>query len=94
MHTLRHTFAAHMVMAGVSLRAVQQLMGHATITTTEIYAHLAAGFAAQAVGALNLHVTKLPSLLSQLLSHRVQRSAKLLKDRYGEVPERPKGLPC
>jgi integrase len=40
LHTLRHTYAAHLVMAGVPLRTVQVLMGHASFKTTERYAHL------------------------------------------------------
>jgi integrase len=40
LHTLRHTFASHLVMAGVALPAVQKLMGHSDIQTTMIYAHL------------------------------------------------------
>lgn len=39
-HTLRHTFGAHLAQAGVSLRKIQAWMGHASIETTEIYAHL------------------------------------------------------
>ena len=37
---LRHTFASHLVMAGVQLREVQELMGHASFETTVRYAHL------------------------------------------------------
>lgn len=40
-HTLRHTFAARLVMAGVHLKTVQELMGHKTMTMTARYAHLA-----------------------------------------------------
>jgi integrase len=41
LHRLRHTFCAHLVMAGVPLRQVQLLAGHADYKTTETYAHLA-----------------------------------------------------
>lgn len=40
LHTLRHTFASHLVMQGVDLPTVMKLMGHADIQTTMIYAHL------------------------------------------------------
>jgi integrase len=41
LHSLRHTFASHLVMAGVPLRTVQVLMGHSRIEMTEVYASLA-----------------------------------------------------
>lgn len=41
LHSLRHSFAANLVLANVSLRVVQRLMGHASIATTEQYAHVA-----------------------------------------------------
>lgn len=52
LHRLRHTFCAHLVMAGVPLRRVQLLAGHADYKTTEMYAHLAPEGAKGAVDKL------------------------------------------
>lgn len=52
-HTLRHTFASHLVMQGVDLPTVGRLMGHTDIATTMIYSHLA-------LDHLVIAVTKLP----------------------------------
>lgn len=54
LHWLRHTFCSHLVMAGVPLRAVQQLAGHENMRTTERYAHLAPDHLADSVGRISL----------------------------------------
>jgi site-specific recombinase XerD len=51
-HTLRHTFASRLVMAGVGLKTVQELMGHKTIAMTARYAHLSPAHQLQALELL------------------------------------------
>ncbi|HHM20950.1 MAG TPA: site-specific tyrosine recombinase XerD [Bacteroidetes bacterium] len=52
-HTFRHSFATHLIEGGADLKAVQDMLGHESITTTEIYTHLDTGYLKETV--LNFH---------------------------------------
>jgi integrase/recombinase XerD len=52
-HTFRHSFATHLVEGGADLRAVQAMLGHESITTTEIYTHLDQSYLQQTIQAFH-----------------------------------------
>ena len=63
-HTFRHTFATHLVEGGADLRAVQDMLGHVSITTTEIYTHLDARYLRETIDLYH------PRSKANLIDHR------------------------
>jgi integrase len=55
LHTLRHTFASHLIMKGVDPRTVQEYLGHSSIQVTEKYSHLSKSHKFQAIQVLNFY---------------------------------------
>ena len=80
-HDLRHTFASHLAMAGTPLPAIQALLGHTDIRTTQIYLHLTPSHLTDAVGKLDFGSGE-PAALSA--------SPKYLNDR--KCSSRPPGM--
>jgi integrase len=58
-HDLRHTFGSHMAMLGATLQQIQEWMGHASVTTTEIYAHLCVSRGIQALAQVEANRVKM-----------------------------------
>ena len=73
-HDLRHTFASNLVMAGESIKTVQELLGHKDIKMTMRYAHLAPDYKKKAIKVLERIFTEKPE-------------AKVLPLRTGEAQE-------
>lgn len=74
-HDLRHTFASPLVMLGVSLKVVQELLGHPDIKLTMRYAHLAPGHLKEAVNSLN-HLGSGQKADGKLLGNFLQKGRK------------------
>ena len=57
-HTFRHSFASHLVSGGADLRAVQDMLGHESILTTEIYTHLNNNFLKETLSKYHPRIIK------------------------------------
>jgi integrase len=83
-HTLRHTFGAHLAQAGASPQQIKELMGHASLKTTEIYMHLSPGNLRSAIGMLPL----VPVLVPGSKKAQIKSNQKKLVETDGKREKR------
>lgn len=81
-HTLRHTFASHLAMAGVPLIQIKELLGHEDIQTVQIYAHLSPESQRQAI-------TALPKLLGSNLGSNLRHTSDYVRSEDVVIRRQP-----
>ncbi|MFK7948909.1 MAG: site-specific tyrosine recombinase XerD [Saprospiraceae bacterium] len=74
-HTFRHSFATHLIEGGADLRAIQDMLGHASITTTEIYTHLDTAYLRDTI--LAFHPLYQTNPKTTILKENIDENSKL-----------------
>jgi hypothetical protein len=78
-HTLRHSYATHLLEAGVSLKAIQMYMGHSSLQTTMIYLHLTQTAEANARSTIEKLFQRQPEVIEPTMLCEVKVAEKLPK---------------
>lgn len=84
-HSLRHSFASNLVQKGVSLYSVKELLGHASISTTEIYSHLNMDSLREAIKKLDTSSEMLDTRQKQKLNHEENSRLQIFSINAGEM---------
>ena len=93
LHDLRHTFASHLIMSGSPMPVVQELLGHASITTTMVYSHLTPSLHGREVGKLSFLAQKQLTTCNGLQCSALERFKSSHPDFFGKLLLSHRDLP-